>query len=199
MSIKGFIVLEGLDGAGTTTQLDKLTEAYENIGKTVVRTFEPTDSEIGRLIRRVQRGEIRTTSESLALLYASDRHNHLFGENGIVENAEKGNIILSDRYFYSSYAYQSSFCDPEWVRDINNYPHPEILIFVDPPVDECLRRINARNEKKEIFEKKEILTRVRENYLKSFENLPSDVRFLHIEGILSIEETTKRILDFLSL
>ena len=148
MSINGFIVLEGLDGAGTTTQLDALTKAYEKIGKTVVRTFEPTDSEIGRLIRRVQRGEIKTTSESLALLYASDRHNHLFGENGIVENCEKGSIVLSDRYFYSSYAYQSSFCDPEWVRSINSYPHPSILIFVDPPVDECLRRINARNEKK---------------------------------------------------
>lgn len=197
--IDNFIVLEGLDGAGTTTQLDLLCKLLQEKGRKVLRTFEPTDGEIGALIRRIQRGEVQVTSEALALLYASDRHNHLYGREGILSFIDKGGLVLSDRYFYSSIAYQSSFVDGAYVRRINDYPHPGILIFIDTPVEECMRRINLRSGRKEIFEKEEILKKVRNNYLDAFKNLPEGVRFLKIEGIHSIEETTAMIKDFLNL
>lgn len=197
--IEHFIVLEGLDGAGTTTQLDRLVKHIGKKNPAVARTFEPTDSAIGRLIRSIQRGEESVTSESLALLYSADRHNHIYGKGGIIELAGSGSFVLSDRYFYSSIAYQSSFCDPDFVRSINRYPDPEFLIFIDTPVEECMKRIDKRDGRKEIFEKEEILRTVRSNYLKAFASLPCNVKFLRLDGTLSIEETTKAILEFLNL
>lgn len=193
MIIKNFVTIEGLDGAGTTTQLDLIAKHFD-----AMRTFEPTDGEIGKLIRRVLKKEFRTTSSSLALLYAADRHNHIYGENGIIENAEK-RLVVSDRYFYSSFAYQCLSVEKDFVKKINDYPHSQYVIFIDPPVSECMRRINARGEEKELFEKEATLKKVRENYLEIFSSLPEDVKYLHIEGILTIEETFERIKDFLTL
>ncbi len=196
--IKGFVVLEGLDGAGTTTQKNIITSLLENKGHTVVSTFEPTDSEVGKLIRKVLRNEVKLPPLSLAMLYAADRENHINGEDGIIENIKNGKIVISDRYFYSSLAYQSLYTDEEKIYALNDFPHPEYLIFLDVDVDTCLKRINKRGQEKEIFEKESLMRKIRENYLKSFSCIPSSVKFLKIEGDISIEETTERILSFLS-
>ncbi len=196
--IKDFIVIEGIDGAGTTTQKGRIESYLRGIGRNAVSTFEPTDKEIGRLIRAVLRSEIRMPDLSLAMLYAADRANHLYGEGGIIENTEKGNIVISDRYFYSSLAYQSLNLDYGKIESLNDYPHPEYLIFLDVDVKTCIERIEKRGEKKEIFEKESLLERIRENYLRSFENLPGSVKFLSIAGNKAIEETTEIIKDFLS-
>ncbi len=197
--LKGFIAIEGLDGAGTTTQLGILSEKLEQTGRKVFSTFEPTDGEIGRLIRRVLRHEVDIERKALAMLYSADRYEHLYGKGGISEMLSKGYVAISDRYFYSSFAYQMLDADYGFIRSLNPYPAPEHLIFIDPPVDTCLERIAKRSGERELFERRELLTKVRENYLRSFEDLDGDVDFIHVEGVLDIEGTRDRIFAALNL
>ena len=105
--IKGFIVLEGLDGAGTTTQKERLEKELGKRGYDIWSTAEPTSSDIGRLIRRVLKGDLAVPELTLAHLFAADRADHIYGCCGIIENIENGKIVISDRYFYSTLAYQS--------------------------------------------------------------------------------------------
>ncbi len=197
--LKDFIVIEGLDGAGTTTQLKILSKKLAEMGKNVFSTFEPTDGEIGRLIRRVLRHEVEIDKKSLAILYSADRNEHVFGKNGILEKLEEGQTVISDRYFYSSYAYQLLDADYDFIRNLNDYPSPEYLIFIDPPVDTCLERIIKRADEAELFEKKELLIKVRKNYQKCFERMDKKTKLIHIEGIFDIEETSQKIFQGLNL
>lgn len=197
--LKGFIAIEGLDGAGTTTQLGILSKKLGETGSKVFSTFEPTDGEIGRLIRRVLRNEVSIERKALAILYSADRYEHLYGKGGICEMLSNGYLVISDRYFYSSFAYQMLDADYGFIKNLNPYPAPEHLIFIDPPVDTCLERIAKRSGKRELFEKKDLLLRVRENYLRSFEDLDEGVDFIHVDGVLDIEGTRDRIFDALNL
>lgn len=197
--IKSFIVFEGLDGAGTTTQLWRLEAFYKAQGRDAFITFEPTDNPIGRLVRSVLQKKAETTPEALALLYAADRHDHLYNpEYGLVKKAEGGTIVVSDRYFYSSIAYQSVQCDYDWVKGINQFPSPEAVIFIDTPVDVCMERIGRRGSEKELFEKASYLEKVRENYIRIFSSLPEEVSLLTVDGRGSVEKIEAEIRAFLS-
>ncbi len=190
-----FIVFEGLDGAGTTTQMKILGEKFSSLGKDVFITHEPTDNPIGRLVRACLQKKFRTTPSALALLYASDRDDHLDNPDyGINRYLSGGRVVISDRYFYSTLAYQGVECEYEFLKKINApFRHADVIIFVDTPVDECMARIDKRGEEKELFEKKEYLRAVRENYLREFEELPDGVKLITIDGTLSIEDTASSI------
>lgn len=159
-----FIVFEGIDGAGTTTQTQLLCEYLEKGGISPLKTAEPTDGAVGRLIREILRGKIQTAGETLALLFAADRIEHW---SALVKPAiESGQWVISDRYVLSSIAYQSLYCDPEWVKAINiKAVEPDLTILLDLPVDDALSRLGKRGDAREIFEKKEILEKVRKSYL----------------------------------
>ena len=117
--LKSFIVFEGLDGAGTTTQIKNLARYYEFNKRPYYITNEPTSNPIGTLIRDVLQKKVSTTPEALALLYAADRHDHLYNPAyGIERMTEEGRVVMTDRYFYSSIAYQSVQCNPDFVRTI---------------------------------------------------------------------------------
>ncbi len=150
--LRGFIVLEGLDGAGTTTQ-QKLLESRllaENTPHWICA--EPTELPSGHLVRQVLRGEVEARPETLARLFAADRNEHLYGRNGIVERVSRGELVVCDRYIFSSYAYQGVSCGPELPEALNSgFPLPELLIFFDIPTEISLRRLDSR-ESREIFE-----------------------------------------------
>ncbi len=197
--LRSFIVFEGLDGAGTTTQIRNLARYYEFNSREYYITNEPTSNPIGELVRKVLQKKVVTTPEALALLYAADRNDHLYNPSyGIVRLLEEGRIVLSDRYFYSSIAYQSVECDKTLIRTINDFPAPEFLIFIDTPVEDCMRRIEKRGEEKELFDRAEFLTAVRKNYLEELEKLPEGVNLLVVDGRASIEDTEKEIRKYLS-
>ena len=197
--LKSFIVFEGLDGAGTTTQIRNLAKYYEFNKREYTITREPTSHPIGELVRKVLQKKVETTPEALAFLYAADRSDHLYNPSyGIARLLEEGRIVMSDRYFYSSIAYQSVECDPSLIRTINSFPSPEFLIFIDTPVEDCMRRIEKRGEEKELFDRAEFLTAVRKNYLAELERLPEGVNLLVVDGRKSIEETEKEIRMYLS-
>lgn len=197
--LENFVVIEGLDGAGTTTQLKQTVSQLIKKGYRVHSTFEPTDRPIGKLVRDVLAKRFITTPLTLAKLYATDREDHLYNnEDGVIHHLNKGEIVISDRYFYSSLAYQSVECDYEDVKSLNNYPHPQVLIFIDTPVNVCLDRINSRGNKKDIFEHDEFLINVSNNYSKILEELPKEVNLIKIDGTLSVDEISKIIVDSLS-
>lgn len=191
-----FIVVEGLDGAGTTTQMKALAEAFDQAGVNCHATFEPTSSPLGNLVRSVLRKEVVTTPLALAMLFSADREDHLNHPiTGIVELLTKGTIVISDRYIFSSLAYQSVDCGFERVSGLNNFPLPKIIVYIDTPVEACLHRIDSRDNGRELFERQEFLAKVKDNYEMIFSDLPSDVTLLRVDGQMDRKKITEFILD----
>lgn len=150
--LKNFVVFEGLDGSGTTTQLDLLNRRLETVGIPRWCTREPTRGVVGRLIREVLSGGVSCEPATLAYLFGADRWEHVFGADGVRAHVEAGEVVASDRYFFSSLAYQSIDVEYDIVDQINGpFPLPEILFFLDVPADVCAERISTRRNV-EIFE-----------------------------------------------
>lgn len=194
--LKNFWVLEGLDGAGTTTQLRNLANYMESHGRPVFQTAEPTIYESGLLIRRVLSRQFEVPQSTTAYLFAADRDNHLNNpQYGIRSHLADGETVICDRYLFSSLAYQSIGFDFDRVRQLNSaFPYPELVLYVDTPVEDCISRINSRGMDKEIYEKLEYQTQVRANYEKVFSSLPSGCRLIRVDGRLSREEIFARFL-----
>lgn len=192
---KGFWVLEGLDGAGTTTQLRNIEQALLDKGINVHCTCEPTKYETGKFLRKVLSGEIKVPQSTVAYLFAADRDNHLNNpEYGIISHIKNGDIVISDRYLFSSLAYQSIGFEYSRIEELNSqFPYPEIVIYIDTPVDDCISRIDSRGEAKEIYEKSEYQKKVHENYEKVFSSLPKDCMLLRIDGSGTREEIFQQI------
>jgi dTMP kinase len=192
--LERFIVVEGLDGAGTTTQMKALAEAFDQAGVNCHATFEPTSSPLGNLVRSVLRKEVVTTPLALAMLFSADREDHLNHPiTGIIERLENGTIVISDRYIFSSLAYQSVDCGYDKISALNEFPLPEFIVYIDTPVEACLQRIDSRDNGREMFERQEFLAKVKDNYEMIFTDLPSDVTLLRIDGQKSREEITSYI------
>lgn len=171
MSKQGrFIVLEGIDGAGTTTQAALLLDWLRGQGIAAVTTREPSDGPIGAVIRNALKGRIRLPgaagplpAETIALLFAADRIDHLHAE--ILPALQKGVWVISDRYVDSSIAYQGTLIDNEWVDRINRYAvTPDLTFFLKVDVDTALARISGTRVSKDLFETRELLTRIAEGY-----------------------------------
>lgn len=165
--ISRFLVLEGLDGAGTTTQAAMLQDYFTKLNAGSFLTREPTDGPIGKLLRDVMSGRLmryRMAEREMALLFAADRLTH---SRLIESKLLTGSHVVCDRYLFSSLAYQT--LDPsisaEWVTQVNqDFSRPHMTVFLRVPVDECLRRIAARNESPTIYEKKDFLETIAKNY-----------------------------------
>lgn len=193
--LERFIVVEGLDGAGTTTQMKALAESFDKGGVNCHATFEPTSSALGNLVRSVLRKEVVTTPLALAMLFSADREDHLHHPiSGITERLSRGEVVISDRYLFSSLAYQSVDCGFERVSALNDFPLPKYIVYIDTPVEACLQRIDSREQGRELFEKQEFLNKVKDNYELVFSDLPQDVRLIRIDGKLGKEEITETIL-----
>ena len=218
-----FIVFEGIDGSGKTEQFRRLVKSLEKRRYDLVATKEPTvDSPIGKLIRSVLFKQEKVVEEALALLFAADRVDHT--ERRIKPALERGAVVVSDRYVYSSLAYQSRGMgrelDLEWVRLINRYAiQPDIVIYLDvsPEVGQ-IRLSNGQVRVKDhtYFESLTQQERIRSVYYKvlGFENYdlhdysggPSaiengvrlsrmgDMAVLRIDGALPVEEIEKIVL-----
>lgn len=155
-----YICLEGIDGAGKSTQVELLKEWLEEMGHNVERVVEPTSSEVGVLIRNMLKDPRATNldfQKTLGLLFAADRM--ILKEK--IEKAEtESKIIISDRCFYSSMAYQSPI---SWIKEINKFARkPDLVILLDLDVETAVSRCDGTDE----FEKKSFLTKVKKNYLE---------------------------------
>ena len=190
--IENFFVIEGLDGSGTTTQLCRIRKKAEGLSPPLFTTFEPTDNPIGTLIRRVLHGELNVPPDTLMRLFSADRSLHLYErETGILDRAAMGELVLSDRYLFSSIAYQALGSPFEEVLSLNPFPLPEKVFFIELAPELCASRREGRL-KEELFDELETQRAIRDGYYRAFEafkNLNLEI----IDGTLSIEEITAAI------
>ena len=195
MSRPLFIVFEGIDGCGKSTQLKLLCERLARLGRKPMPTAEPTDSVSGKMLRAALSGSDPRTATEMAALFTLDRIHHNKAENGIEKSLEKGFDVISDRYYYSSLAYQGSLTDYEWVRHMNcacpEIRKPDLCIFLDISPKAALSRIGSRGEAKEIYEKEDTLTLFRDTFLRVFASLDDNVAVINAEG--DPEEVAARV------
>jgi dTMP kinase len=169
------VVIEGLDGAGSTTQAGLLCRRLSE-RRTAYLTYEPSDGPAGLQVRLVLEHRVRMGASALAALFAADRMDHLYhryGEGGIVARLRQGQDVVSDRYYLSSFAYQAMTVDWNWIWDMHAHCiRPEATVFIDVPVEVCLERIAAgRGGQYDLFENRAALTRVRSRYLRAIDRL----------------------------
>ncbi|MDD3399694.1 MAG: dTMP kinase [Candidatus Pacebacteria bacterium] len=186
-----FIVIEGLDGSGQTTQVALLKKFLEEKGLQVVSTKEPTmDSEAGRKIREILDEKVKIEPIELQKLFTQDRKEHL--EDLIVPALQDGKAVISDRYYFSTFAFGASdgLNLDELIRMNDGFLLPDLTIILKVPPRVCVERIEKRGEAKTLFEKENKLTRVWETYAV----MPERFRDIYIvDGEQSIEEVFSEI------
>jgi len=175
-----FIVIEGTDGSGTTTQAERLEKRLRDEGREVYLTREPTDGPVGATIRLALSGRLvhqKSNPEldpfqpqTMALLFAADRLDHLHTD--ITPKLEIGITVISDRYYLSSYAFQGLDVDIDWLQKINFYClRPDLTIFLNVDSQICYKRMQRRRWHVELFEEQAKIEEVRQNYLKVIQHL----------------------------
>lgn len=191
-----FIVFEGLDGSGQSTQSDLLFKYLKNQGQKVYLTAEPTTFLIGGLIKSQLAGEWKSSAECLQLLFTADRAYHL--EKEIIPLLEKGVNVICTRYILSTLAYGSiEIEDREWLWEINNkfiFPDQTFLINALPAT--CVSRIKKERFHEELFEKEDKLEKVMKNYLEFSQKFQD---LFMIDGEKSIEEVAEEIKKYIKL
>ena len=197
MILKNFVVFEGIDGAGTSTQIKKLVE---NAPEKYIATAEPTSGPTGKFLRRMLSGEFHVDEKTNAYLFAADRCEHIFGKGGVKELCESGKVVVSDRYFFSSLAYQSVSCGLELPQLLNSpFPLPEYLFFFDINPEISLGRVNARNGHKEIYENIESQKKIAalyEKVISMYEQNPvlrEEMKIIRLDASKTIEEISNMI------
>ena len=177
-----FIVFEGLDGAGTTTQSVLLDGRLKRIGRRSWLTSEPTTGPIGILCRRVLSGEVPADPDTIAHLFAADRSAHLNGGDGIRRRVDGGDIVICDRYKYSSLVYQGAETSIDFVRALNaRFDAPALVVFLDLSPEAADARLAGRTSR-EIYERIEFQHVVRANYLREMELAGRETRVVTLDG-----------------
>ena len=193
-----FIVLEGLDGAGTTTQAERLVEWLEQHGHKAHLTAEPSDGPIGRLIRDVLRGRLLgadgngLTAASIAGLFLADRADHIHSE--IQPKLDAGTFVICDRYLLSSLAYQGIDAPMEWVAQVNApMPAPGLTLMVTVKPDVAAQRRQGRGGQTEIYELSDFQRKVALGYERAC-GLKTDHNIVQVDGEQSMDTVFDSIL-----
>lgn len=198
-----FIVIEGVDGAGTTTQVEALTAALR--GRVAVRaTREPTTGPVGAMLRLALTGRVVTPGalgvhapgwRTLALMFAADRLDHIEAE--IAPLLEEGALVISDRYYHSSVAYQSRSAGSDadaidWIRTLNRYAKPpDLTIVLDVSAEVAARRRRARGAV-ELFDDDDLQRRLVEFYAQLERHFPGEV-IAHVDGEAPLEQVSAAV------
>ena len=174
-----FIVFEGLDGSGKSTQISMLKDKLKLMGRNVYVTAEPTNSATGGLIRDTLSNNYKREPSELASLFLTDRISHNVNPVwGIQKFLQNGTDIICDRYYYSSFAYQGLGTNLQWIMDMNlNCPQimkPDLCIYLDVDPKRCKRRVDSERAHLEIFENdEEVMQKTRMQFFEVFKKLNS--------------------------
>lgn len=202
-----FVVVEGIDGSGSTTHTKLLGKTLRERGLKVLETCEPSSGPIGSLIRQVLQGRLFVPDatgprgfawSTMALLFAADRMDHL--DSTIVPALRDGAIVLSDRYDLSSLAYQSVTAPGgervvPWIRELNAAAlRPDLTVVIDVPVEVAEERRRLRGGAEEMFESRDLQARLVAVYREAEELVPSD-RVVHVAGEGAVSDVAAEILQ----
>ncbi len=193
-----FLVFEGIDGSGKTTQINLLKKRIEKLGIKCIQTKEPSDGPVGLMLRRCLTGELELDEITMAGLFAADRLDHIFNnKTGILKNLDENITVICDRYILSTYAYQSVCIPLEQVIKLNSISteniKPDCHIFIDISPDTALERITQGRTNKELYENKLRLTQVRNRYFELFDILKNNENIIIINGNKNIDEISDDI------
>ena len=187
-----FLVLEGIDGSGTTTQLDRAVSYVGSLGYPALATREPSTGPIGRLLRESLLGRLEMPDgagmdgRTMALLFAADRIDHLQRE--IEPRLALGTTVISDRYLLSSLAYQAEEAEREWVLGLaRGVLRPDLTILLDLPVEVAAQRREAAGRPIERYDADSYLAKVSANYRALASQDPSVVI---LDGAATKDEVT---------
>jgi dTMP kinase len=202
-----FVVVEGIDGCGSTTHSKLLAKTLKQRDYDVTHTFEPTAGPIGSMIRHVlqrrlfvadAQGPREFAWSTMALLFAADRLDHL--DSTVVPALKSGGIVVSDRYYLSSLAYQSVTAPGgekvlPWIRELNAHAvRPDLTLVIDVPTEVAEERRRNRGGVEEMFEARELQQKLASVYARAGNLVPDD-HVVHVSGVGEMSEVAARILE----
>lgn len=193
-----FIALEGIDGSGKSTQVRRLAGHLASLGIKCYETREPTESPVGSLIHQMMTGRIAADNRVIASLFIADRLDHLLNNvDGIADMVNSGISVVTDRYYFSSYAYNGVDIDMDWVIQANSISaailRPTLTVFLDIPVETAISRIRRDRFLTELYETEERLTAVRSKYFEAFEKLKDVENVAIIDAAADPDAVQQRI------
>jgi dTMP kinase len=199
-----FIAFEGIDGSGKSLQAKLLADSLIKAGHKVHSTSEPTDSPIGSIIRNIFQHKVEADHRVIAGLFVADRLNHLLHKtDGILKKLEDGYTVISDRYYFSSYAYQGIHMPLNWVIEANSLSagllRPDLNIYIDISPEISMTRLNNGRSSIELYETIDNLSNVRNKYLEVFEQLKTKEKIFVTDGNRAPEAIAADIWNALSL
>ncbi len=192
-----FIVFEGTDGSGKSTQMKLLGNYLKSHGVEVYLTCEPTDSPFGAVLRSCLSGRVDADERAIAALFAADRIDHIQNPvNGIKSKLDAGITVLCDRYYFSSFAYNGGFAPLEWVIELNKPAmemlRPDLVIFLDISAEACMNRVKRRGEQ-ERYETMERQKLIHEKYFEMFERFKEEENIVIVASEEDRAETQNKI------
>jgi dTMP kinase len=199
-----FIVFEGIDGSGSSTQAKLLYDFLLSKSQKAILTSEPSIGPVGNLIREIHTmrvtvsGDLDTREKLLSYLFAADRHDHLYNSiNGIMKQINDGYYVISTRYFLSSFAYHVvSEKDYQTIEFLNkDFPLPDYTFYLDCPVEHSLKRISA-GRVPDLNEEESNLKRVTRNYRDAISKYKGAI--FMIDALRGQKEISARIINILS-
>jgi dTMP kinase len=196
-----FIVVEGIDGSGSTTIVDRLVASMKAKQRAAHRTCEPSTGPVGSMIRQILSHRIVVPGHgspgwaTMALLFAADRLDHLQAE--VMPHLRQGVMVISDRYDLSSLAYQSATAPPTgagegkdvvaWIRELNSRARrPDLTLVLDVTPDVAATRRGLRGGAKELYEDLDLQSRLAQAYANAERLVPGDL-VVHIDANQSID------------
>jgi dTMP kinase len=181
------IVLEGIDGAGTTTQAGLLVRALAERGVAAHATREPSDGPVGRLLREILAGcHSPIDATTLSLLFAADRADHIQRE--VVRALAAGRVVVSDRWYHSSLAYQGAGEERAWIAELNRRARrPDLTLFLEVAPDVAARRRAASKRSDELFDADAMQRKVAVGYREVMKDLAASERIEIVDGEQPIE------------
>ena len=187
------IDLEGIDGCGKSTQSKFLMEKFEENNEQAIILKEPTDGKYGKKLWEMLNGKREATTEQILDLFVMDRKEHV--DDKINPALKEGKIVVMDRYYYSTMAYQAAAgIDVNRIRKDNEFaPKPDIVLIFDLPADLAMKRVKGHSVA-DVFEKEEHLEKVREAYL----NLRNDPLVRIIDSTRTPEEIFEEVWKLVS-
>ncbi|HEY9769370.1 MAG TPA: dTMP kinase [Coleofasciculaceae cyanobacterium] len=194
MSKRLFIVFEGIDSSGKTTQAELLKQYFLAIEEQAVISPEPSNGIIGNLIRQALKQRIVFSRDrdlfdrQMAYLFAADRHDHLYNDiDGVFKLIQNNYHVISTRYYFSSLAYNCDSVEQfDFITKLNDrFPPPDLTIYIDIPIEVSLSRLQERSLQ-EIYETKTKLTKVRKQYQQIFAEYTG--RALAIDGTQDLQQ-----------
>ncbi len=194
MSTGFLIVLEGIDGAGTSTQASRLAKTLRDHGHQCHITREPSDGPIGKLLRQVLEKQLPAMgATTMSLLFAADRADHI--EREVEPALKRGEVVISDRWYHSSLAYQGTDEQRQWILELNRAARrPDLTMFLRVRPQIAAQRRHRDNRNQELYESSAMQEQVAAGYEATIALLSDTETIVAIDGEKPMDDVTKQLL-----